>query len=104
MKAEAQATDTDEFEWILRFKHNHAYEVRNGWKMWESSGSQRVSDSNEGTTFQLMLECLDCDEPVYECIDCEQPSMRDILDAPSDSSANMLFLCQALAAISLLVF
>jgi len=51
-----------ETEWILNFKHNHYYEVQNGWKMWVSAGSRYVEASDIGQPFKIQIECADCEE------------------------------------------
>ena len=46
-----------EAQWIHDFKFGHAYEVRNGWKRWESDEATSFAEGGDGLPFHLSLEC-----------------------------------------------
>ena len=49
----------EETEWINNFKHNHAYEVQNGWKRWDKNGRSYITGEH-GASFAVFVECADC--------------------------------------------
>ena len=51
----------DETDWINSFKNNHAYEVQNGWKRWDTNGRYYIAGEH-GVSFAVFVECADCTE------------------------------------------
>ena len=62
VKNETESEAPGEAAWINTFKHNHVYEVQNGWKRWKSSSSKNFSEGADGVPFQIYVECAsDCE-------------------------------------------
>lgn len=64
-REEVEAETTGEIDWILDFKFNHSYEIKSGWKRWDSNQATIPAEGAVGYSFPMMVECGDyCDRTV----------------------------------------